>query len=218
MEVIRRFRREGFLAACLLVSCLAYSSILKIEATCSSETLITIQRTTRRYVPEDRISRKNIWLHFPKIRVGKKRQKRKLEVITEWMSEERQPAKVFSTFVTSAGPERRRTTFRTRLKRIPQSRKDDKNDRRESEPVVWSSYCPHQQNVETKDLLYAQENLTGDWTTDSLNRSSMSYSGSTSSFNRGNELQDLPSTTLDTLNPKKERGLNLITEGITCQP
>jgi hypothetical protein len=35
-----------------LVSCVAYSSILKIEATCSSETSVVFQRTTRRYIPE----------------------------------------------------------------------------------------------------------------------------------------------------------------------
>jgi hypothetical protein len=36
-----------------LVSCLAYST-LKMEAICSSETSIDFQRTTRRYIPEDR--------------------------------------------------------------------------------------------------------------------------------------------------------------------
>jgi hypothetical protein len=36
-----------------LVSCLAYSSTLKMEATCSSETSIDFRRTTRRYIPED---------------------------------------------------------------------------------------------------------------------------------------------------------------------
>jgi hypothetical protein len=35
-----------------LVSCLAYSSTLKREATCSSGTLIEFQRTTRRHIPE----------------------------------------------------------------------------------------------------------------------------------------------------------------------
>jgi hypothetical protein len=34
------------------VSCLAYSSTLKIEATCSSEASVDFQRTTRRYIPE----------------------------------------------------------------------------------------------------------------------------------------------------------------------
>jgi hypothetical protein len=37
-----------------LVSCLAHSSILKREATCSSETSVAFQRTTRRYIPHDR--------------------------------------------------------------------------------------------------------------------------------------------------------------------
>jgi hypothetical protein len=36
-----------------LVSSLAYSSILKTKATCSSETLVDFQLTTRRYIPED---------------------------------------------------------------------------------------------------------------------------------------------------------------------
>jgi hypothetical protein len=34
-----------------LVSCLAYSSILKMEAICSSETSVDFQRTTRSYIP-----------------------------------------------------------------------------------------------------------------------------------------------------------------------
>jgi hypothetical protein len=37
-----------------LVSHSAYSSILKTEATCSSETSLDFQRTTRRFIPEDR--------------------------------------------------------------------------------------------------------------------------------------------------------------------
>jgi hypothetical protein len=36
------------------VSCLAYSSNLRMEATCSSETSVDFQRTARRYIPEDR--------------------------------------------------------------------------------------------------------------------------------------------------------------------
>jgi hypothetical protein len=36
-----------------LVSCLAYSSILKMEAICSSETSVDFQRTIQRYIPED---------------------------------------------------------------------------------------------------------------------------------------------------------------------
>jgi hypothetical protein len=38
----------------MLDSCLAYSLRLKMEATCSSETSNDFQRTTRRYIPEDR--------------------------------------------------------------------------------------------------------------------------------------------------------------------
>jgi hypothetical protein len=37
----------------LLISCLAYSSTLMNEATCSSETSVDFQRTARRYIPED---------------------------------------------------------------------------------------------------------------------------------------------------------------------
>jgi hypothetical protein len=37
-----------------LVSCLAYSSTLKMEVTCSSETSVDFQLTTRRYIPEFR--------------------------------------------------------------------------------------------------------------------------------------------------------------------
>jgi hypothetical protein len=41
-------------AACFaLVSCLAYSSTLKMEAICSSETSVGFHGTTRRYIPED---------------------------------------------------------------------------------------------------------------------------------------------------------------------
>jgi hypothetical protein len=37
-----------------LISCLSYSSTLKMEETYSSETSVVFQRTTRRYIPEDR--------------------------------------------------------------------------------------------------------------------------------------------------------------------
>jgi hypothetical protein len=37
-----------------LVSFLPYSSTLKMEETCSSETLVDFQRATHRYIPEDR--------------------------------------------------------------------------------------------------------------------------------------------------------------------
>jgi hypothetical protein len=43
--------RETFF---ILVSCLAFSSILKMKTTCSSETSAAFQRTTWRYIPEDR--------------------------------------------------------------------------------------------------------------------------------------------------------------------
>jgi hypothetical protein len=38
----------------LLASCSTYSSILKMEAICSSETWVDFQRTTRCYITEDR--------------------------------------------------------------------------------------------------------------------------------------------------------------------
>jgi hypothetical protein len=40
-----------------LISCLAYSSALKMEATCSSETSVDFQRAKRCYIPEDRTLR-----------------------------------------------------------------------------------------------------------------------------------------------------------------
>jgi hypothetical protein len=39
----------------MLVSCLAYSFNLKMEAIISSETSIDFHRTTKRYIPEERI-------------------------------------------------------------------------------------------------------------------------------------------------------------------
>jgi hypothetical protein len=50
--------KESHLSLCLpaaftLVSCLAYSSTLKMEVTCFSETSVDFQRTTRRYMPGD---------------------------------------------------------------------------------------------------------------------------------------------------------------------
>jgi hypothetical protein len=42
-------------AACfMLVSCLTYSSILKLEAILTSEMSVDFQGTTRRHIPEDR--------------------------------------------------------------------------------------------------------------------------------------------------------------------
>jgi hypothetical protein len=44
------------LVTCLmLVSCVAYSSNLKMEATCPSEKSVDFQQTTRRYISEDTI-------------------------------------------------------------------------------------------------------------------------------------------------------------------
>jgi hypothetical protein len=45
-----------------MVTCLAYSSILKMEAVCSSEMSIYVYRTTQRYIPEDSI----LHSHHPK--------------------------------------------------------------------------------------------------------------------------------------------------------
>jgi hypothetical protein len=46
---------QDMLAACfILVSCLAYSSTLKMETTCSSETSVDFHRTTLRYIPKHR--------------------------------------------------------------------------------------------------------------------------------------------------------------------
>jgi hypothetical protein len=50
----------------MLVSCLAYSLTLKMEATCTSEMSAEFQRITRRYIPEDKLtlySRNDC--HFP---------------------------------------------------------------------------------------------------------------------------------------------------------
>jgi hypothetical protein len=53
-----RIQREGrwpcLPPAFTLVSCSAYFSILKMEAICFFETSVDNQRTTRRYIPEDR--------------------------------------------------------------------------------------------------------------------------------------------------------------------
>jgi hypothetical protein len=51
----RQQAKQGF----MLVSCVAYSSILQMEATCSSETSVDFQPTTGRYIPEHRTSYKN---------------------------------------------------------------------------------------------------------------------------------------------------------------
>jgi hypothetical protein len=45
--------RSPLTACVMLVFRLAFSSTLKMEATCSSETLVDFHWTTRRYIPED---------------------------------------------------------------------------------------------------------------------------------------------------------------------
>jgi hypothetical protein len=54
LSVSRRFGGTlCFPAVFTRVSCPAYFSNLKMGAICSSETSVDIQRTTRRYIPED---------------------------------------------------------------------------------------------------------------------------------------------------------------------
>jgi hypothetical protein len=50
----RWINRARTSSAFTLDSCLAYSSTLKTEETCPSETSVDFQRTTRQYIPEDR--------------------------------------------------------------------------------------------------------------------------------------------------------------------
>jgi hypothetical protein len=53
---INQTRTQLFLPlAFMLVYCSVYFSALKKEATCSSETSVAFQRTTRRYIPEDEL-------------------------------------------------------------------------------------------------------------------------------------------------------------------
>jgi hypothetical protein len=61
VEIQPTFRRNKEVASrallptcCMLVPCLAYSSKVKMDATCSSETSDDFQQTTQRYIPEDR--------------------------------------------------------------------------------------------------------------------------------------------------------------------
>jgi hypothetical protein len=63
LKVNRRFEeifrlhfqaRRKRISSFTLVSCSAYSSTLKMEATCSSETSVDFHRTTRSYIPEVR--------------------------------------------------------------------------------------------------------------------------------------------------------------------
>jgi hypothetical protein len=55
---VLRSHRHKTQTQMLIASCwvprLAYSLTLKMEATCSSETLVDFQRTTRRYIEQDR--------------------------------------------------------------------------------------------------------------------------------------------------------------------
>jgi hypothetical protein len=67
LKVNRRFGKtcrlhlQALLATCFrLVSCLTYSSTLKVGAIRSSETSVDFQRTIRRYIPEDRTL-----VHYP---------------------------------------------------------------------------------------------------------------------------------------------------------
>jgi hypothetical protein len=48
-------KRLCLLLVFTLISCLVYSSTFKIEAIYSSEMSVEFQRTTRRYIPHDRI-------------------------------------------------------------------------------------------------------------------------------------------------------------------
>jgi hypothetical protein len=48
------------LATCLLAGLLNYSSTLKMEAICSSETSGATERTTRRHIPEDDTLNNNV--------------------------------------------------------------------------------------------------------------------------------------------------------------
>jgi hypothetical protein len=56
--IFTKFYMGNFFCLCLphafmMVSCSDYSSTLKMENVCSSETSVDFQRTTRRYIPED---------------------------------------------------------------------------------------------------------------------------------------------------------------------
>jgi hypothetical protein len=78
MKVGRSFGRclKMLAARFTMDSCLAYSSTLKMEATCSSEMSVAFQRTTRRYIPEDRTLHnhrcENLKSYKSKFRLGRK--------------------------------------------------------------------------------------------------------------------------------------------------
>jgi hypothetical protein len=52
----RTSQANQYEAGTMLVSCLVYSSTLKMEAICFSETSVDFQRAIWRYIPEDRTS------------------------------------------------------------------------------------------------------------------------------------------------------------------
>jgi hypothetical protein len=55
-------KKQADLVTCfMLVSCLTYSSTLKTEETCLSETSVDFQRTTMHYVTKDRTLHKHLF-------------------------------------------------------------------------------------------------------------------------------------------------------------
>jgi hypothetical protein len=52
-DVVISLLNAHFAACFMIISCLAYSSTLKMEAVCSSETSVDLHWTTRRYIPKD---------------------------------------------------------------------------------------------------------------------------------------------------------------------
>jgi hypothetical protein len=62
MTPLPRLQIQGTNYICFsLVSCLAYSSTLMMEAACSSETSVDFQWTTQCYIPEDRAHNNRCW-------------------------------------------------------------------------------------------------------------------------------------------------------------
>jgi hypothetical protein len=53
-RIIRQAKNECEAGSKIMVSCLAYFSALKMEATCTSETSVNFQRTTRLCIPDGR--------------------------------------------------------------------------------------------------------------------------------------------------------------------
>jgi hypothetical protein len=64
----------------LVVSCLAYSSTLKIVATCSSKTSVDFQLTTRGYIPENRTLHELVSITGPQ-----KNSKRKIYSVNDYV-------------------------------------------------------------------------------------------------------------------------------------